>query len=196
MDAGSVYLSTAVAFSSPEDHAARLEGTGSLSSEPYFGVGDLSPLWSAASCRSLCRLNSRVDAPSTRCGAKAVTGHRSKERPAFESEPQLFRKLGEVRMPENSLRVVARIIALPDRVEEARAILLELIALTRKEPGCITYELLQNKSDPTDFTFVEEWENENAFDSHAVSNHIKDVTIKLRGVLSGTPDIRRYSLVR
>jgi quinol monooxygenase YgiN len=99
-------------------------------------------------------------------------------------------------MPENSLRVVARIKAPPDKVDEARAILLELIEPTRKEPGCITYELLQNKSDATDFTFVEEWENESALDSHAVSNHIKDVTIKLRGVINKTPDIRRYSLVR
>jgi quinol monooxygenase YgiN len=98
-------------------------------------------------------------------------------------------------MPENSLRVVARIKALPDKVDEARAILLELIEPTRKEPGCITYELLQNKSDSTDFTFVEEWKNENAFDSHAASNHIKEVTIKLRDVIKGTPDIRRYSLV-
>ena len=98
-------------------------------------------------------------------------------------------------MPDNPLRVVARIKALPHRVSEVRSILTELIEPTRKEAGCVTYELLQNKSDPTDFTFVEEWESDTALDAHAVSDHIKDVTLKLQGLLAGAPDIRRYLLL-
>ena len=61
-----------------------------------------------------------------------------------------------VEMRDQAVRVVARIVARPGRVEELCALLRGLIEPTRREPGCVTYELLQNTPDPTDFTFVEE----------------------------------------
>ena len=61
-------------------------------------------------------------------------------------------------MPAGPLRVVARIKAKSEAVSEVRELLCDLIEPTRKESGCISYELLQNRDDPTDFTFVEEWE--------------------------------------
>jgi quinol monooxygenase YgiN len=73
---------------------------------------------------------------------------------------------------------------------------LGLIEPTRKEEGCITYELLQNKADPTDFTFVEEWQSENVLDRHAASDHLKAATENLRGMIAAAPDIRRYLLVK
>lgn len=77
-------------------------------------------------------------------------------------------------MPENTVRVVARVTARPDKVDDLRAVLSGLIEPTRKEPGCIHYELLQNNADPTDFTFVEEWESDAALDAHLASAHIQN----------------------
>ena len=57
-------------------------------------------------------------------------------------------------MPAGLLRVIARIKAKSDAVSEVRELLCGLIEPTRKESGCISYELLQNRDDPTDFTFV------------------------------------------
>ena len=94
-----------------------------------------------------------------------------------------------------TLRVVARIKAKPDTVEEVREALSGLVAPTRSEPGCIVYELLQNREDPTDFTFVEDWENEAALASHAVSEHIKTTRAKLEAIVEGPIDIRTYSVV-
>ena len=51
-------------------------------------------------------------------------------------------------------------MARPGKEDELRALLRGLIEPTRREPGCVTYELLQNTADPTDFTFVEEWSSE------------------------------------
>ena len=99
-------------------------------------------------------------------------------------------------MPENSLRVVARFKALPDSVDRLGSILVDLIEPTRKEQGCIVYELLQNKADPTDFTFVEEWQSESSLVSHEASEHVKGLTEKLRGVVAEAPDVRRYSVVK
>lgn len=99
-------------------------------------------------------------------------------------------------MPANSLRVVARIKAKPENVGEVRELLCGLIEPTRKESGCISYELLQNTDDPTDFTFVEEWESRAALESHAASDHLKAIGPKLRPVLTSAPDIRTYSVVK
>ncbi len=94
-----------------------------------------------------------------------------------------------------SLRVVARIVADPAHVAEVRSLLNELIEPTRNEAGCILYELLQNKSDPTDFTFVEEWESDDALDAHAASAHLRSVSARLAPLIAAPVDIRRYSVV-
>lgn len=98
-------------------------------------------------------------------------------------------------MHENSLRVVARIKAKPDKVAEVRKVLIDLVAPTRAESGCIVYELLQNQKDLTDFTFVEEWESQAALDRHAASAHIKATREQLRDIVDGRTDIRTYDVV-
>jgi quinol monooxygenase YgiN len=98
-------------------------------------------------------------------------------------------------MPSSPLRVVARIKAKSEKVGEVRELLRGLVELTRKESGCVSYELLQNKEDPTDFTFIEEWESEAAFESHAASDHIKAIGPKLQPVVVSAPDIRTYLAV-
>ncbi len=99
-------------------------------------------------------------------------------------------------MPENSIRIVARVIANPDSVGQVRTILSGLVEPTRKEAGCISYELLQNRTEQTDFTFVEEWESDAAIDAHLSTKHIQDALAKLAGLVSVEPDIRRYSVVK
>jgi len=98
-------------------------------------------------------------------------------------------------MPENSLRVVARITARPDKVEELRQVLSGLVAPTRAEEGCISYELLQNRSEPTDFTFVEEWTNDAALEQHFTTEHIQNAMARLDELVAQEPDIRTYSVV-
>jgi quinol monooxygenase YgiN len=99
-------------------------------------------------------------------------------------------------MSENSIRIVARVVARPDSVDRVRSILSDLVEPTLNESGCISYELLQNRTDQTDFTFVEEWESDAAIDAHLTTRHIRDVLTKLPGLVSGEPDIRRYSVVK
>lgn len=98
-------------------------------------------------------------------------------------------------MTDNSLRVVARIKAEPDKVEEVRALLTGLIEPTRQESGCVSYELLQNREDPTDFTFVEEWTGQSAFAAHFETEHMKDALPKVPDLTSEAPDIRTYAVV-
>jgi quinol monooxygenase YgiN len=99
-------------------------------------------------------------------------------------------------MAVNSIRIVAKVVANPNSVDQVCSILSDLVEPTRNESGCISYELMQNRTDPTDFTFVEEWETDAAIDAHLTTKHIRDALTKLRGLISSEPDIRRYRVVK
>ena len=113
-----------------------------------------------------------------------------------DPKPQPPRSRNSRYMPDTSLRVVARITARPDTVNQVREILLGLVAPTRAEEGCVVYELLQNRTDPTDFTFVEEWASDATFERHHTTEHIRSAFPKLQALVAVPPDIRTYSLVR
>ncbi|WP_373534389.1 putative quinol monooxygenase [Microcoleus sp.] len=98
-------------------------------------------------------------------------------------------------MSKPTLRVVARLVAFPDKVAELKSLLLSIIEPTRQEEGCIKYELLQNQADPTDFTFVEEWESAALLEVHLASTHLQAAVQKLDGLAVAPPDIRRYELL-
>lgn len=98
-------------------------------------------------------------------------------------------------MSNTSIRVVARVVALPDKVEPVKSVLLGLIEPTRKEEGCRVYELLQNQNDPTDFTFVEEWESQSLLNTHLESAHIAAAVSQLEGLIATEPDIRMYQVL-
>lgn len=98
-------------------------------------------------------------------------------------------------MSKTTISVVARIIARPDCVQKLRAVLLGLLEPTRKEPGCISYQLLWNKVDPTDFTFVEEWADDDALGTHLTTPHVQNALVQAQSLLAVAPDIRRYSML-
>ncbi len=98
-------------------------------------------------------------------------------------------------MSKTTIRVVARVVALPDKVEEVKSVLMGIIEPTRQEEGCIVYELLHNQEDPTDFTFVEEWESQALLDAHLASAHIAEADSQLDGLVAAEPDIRIYQLL-
>ena len=98
-------------------------------------------------------------------------------------------------MSDSGVRVVARVVARPGKEEELRILLRGLVEPTRREAGCVTYELLQNKAEPTDFTFVEEWRSEEELDAHLQSTHLRNARLRLPDLAAADPDIRRYTVV-
>ncbi|MBD2387304.1 putative quinol monooxygenase [Cylindrospermum sp. FACHB-282] len=98
-------------------------------------------------------------------------------------------------MSNQTLCVVARFNALPDKIEALKALLLELIEPTRQEPGAIKYELLQNQADSAEFTFVEEWASDEALKVHLASPHFQAAAAKLEALVATPPEIRRYNLL-
>ncbi len=72
-------------------------------------------------------------------------------------------------MAKSAVGVVARIVAKPDSVDIVREGLRSLLQTMRAEACCILYELMQNRSDPMDFTFYEEWTDEASLNAHGAS---------------------------
>ncbi|QYO65389.1 putative quinol monooxygenase [Leptolyngbya sp. 7M] len=91
-----------------------------------------------------------------------------------------------------NLFVVAHLISKKDTISKTHETLLGLLEPTRAEAGCIRYDLHHNTSDPTDFTFIEEWIDDAALDAHLASEHLLTAREKLADLLAEPADIRRY----
>jgi quinol monooxygenase YgiN len=99
-------------------------------------------------------------------------------------------------MAQNGVRVVAHFVAKSDSVEDVKRYLSAMVDPTRAEVGCVTYELLHNADDPTDFTFVEEWSSKTDLDRHAQSEHIRINRELVKDHLAQASDVRVYMLVK
>ncbi|MFM8573190.1 MAG: putative quinol monooxygenase, partial [Pirellula sp.] len=63
--------------------------------------------------------------------------------------------------------------AKPGKENELREILESFVAPTRKEDGCIRYDLFVDLDHPQKFTFIEEWASREALNKHSQSDHIQ-----------------------
>jgi quinol monooxygenase YgiN len=84
-------------------------------------------------------------------------------------------------VPKDAVILTAMVKAKPDQVEAVKDALMSLVEPTRKEPGCLCYNLHQSKADPTQFMFYEQWANKDAFDAHGQTPHMKVLSEKLKG---------------
>jgi quinol monooxygenase YgiN len=91
--------------------------------------------------------------------------------------------------------VIARHWARPETVDDVRRILLELIAPSRADPGCLKYELLQNADDPTDFTFVEIFTSDDALKAHAAAPYIAGLAPRLKELVARPSDVSCYRAI-
>lgn len=86
----------------------------------------------------------------------------------------------------NPLTVVAEIVAKPGREQELRRRLLALVEPTRKEEGCLQYDLHADNASPGRFLFYENWTSEELLERHLASPHLEDFTA-VAGDLLGEP---------
>lgn len=73
----------------------------------------------------------------------------------------------------SKLTVIAKIVAKKDSIEFVKSELLKLIVPTRKESGCIEYNLHQDNEDSAIFIFYETWENSVSLEKHINTDHYK-----------------------
>jgi quinol monooxygenase YgiN len=72
-----------------------------------------------------------------------------------------------------NLTIVARVEAKEDRIDLVKSELLKLIEPTRKEQGCLQYDLHQDNENPAVFLFFENWANRELWQVHMTNENLK-----------------------
>jgi quinol monooxygenase YgiN len=100
-------------------------------------------------------------------------------------------------MPDEKVHVIAIFVAAAGKEQELEQLLEGLVEPTRREAGCLRYDLMRGTpGESGDFVFVEEWESEAALDAHSQSAHIKEVGPKVGPLLGAPANIARYRQIR
>jgi len=86
--------------------------------------------------------------------------------------------------------ILAKVFINPEKVEEFITAAQVIIENTRKEPGCISYQLYQDPIRKTDFIFVESYKDQAAIDAHFAAPYFKEFGSTIGGMTSGAVEIR------
>lgn len=71
------------------------------------------------------------------------------------------------------LKVIAQDFIKAEAVDIVAPLYQELVALTRQEPLCISYDLFVSQKEPGHFIFVETWPDRAALDLHCATEHFR-----------------------
>lgn len=85
----------------------------------------------------------------------------------------------------SELRVVATIPTDPNAGDAVRAGLAELVAATRAEEGCLSYDAFESTAQPGVFVTIESWRSQEDLDAHMTTPHIARAFEVLGGALTG-----------
>ena len=88
-----------------------------------------------------------------------------------------------------ALTVVATFQARPGKESALRAALTGLLGPTRREPGCLNYDLHQSAQEPAKFLFHENWADKAALDAHLKSPHIQKLLPRVDELCIALPQI-------
>jgi len=77
------------------------------------------------------------------------------------------------------LNIVARIKASPGEADALEKEMMVLVDDTRKEAGCIRYDLFRDTQEPDIFVFVEEWETRALWEDHMAGEAIRSFNARI-----------------
>ena len=94
-----------------------------------------------------------------------------------------------------TLTVVATFQARPGKEAELKNALIGLVAPTRKEPGCVNYDLHASPEDASKFLFHENWTSQAHLDAHLQSAHIKALLPRVDELCLAFPEIKIWEKI-
>ena len=98
-------------------------------------------------------------------------------------------------MSTNTITVVATFEARPGREAELKQALLGLLAPTRKEAGCINYDLHGSPENPAKFLFHENWTSRALLDAHSKSSHLAALHSRLGELCVTPPEVKIWEKI-
>jgi quinol monooxygenase YgiN len=94
-----------------------------------------------------------------------------------------------------TITVVATFQARPGKENELRAALLGLITPTRKEAGCLNYDLHASPEDAAKFLFHENWTSKELLDAHLKSPHVAALLPRVGELCTAFPEIKVWEKI-
>ncbi len=97
---------------------------------------------------------------------------------------------------DKSVTVLAGLKIKPEFCEEFLERAKEVVTLTRKEAGCVRYDLVRDVFDSTAFYFIEEYVDDDAFQTHRVMPYMppfRDFRAKVVAEYFGVSTFERIS---
>ena len=98
-------------------------------------------------------------------------------------------------MADKIVTVVATFQARPGKEAELRTALTSLVAPTRREAGCLNYDLHQSPDNPAKFLFHENWTSKALLDAHLQSAHIKALLPRVDDLCVAFPEITLWEKI-
>lgn len=90
----------------------------------------------------------------------------------------------------SKIAVVAMIKAKAGKEDALGEVLADLVSPSRKDDGCISYDLHRNTDDRSVFVFYEQWESKELLDDHLTQPHLRAFGEKAGDLLDGPADVK------
>lgn len=91
-----------------------------------------------------------------------------------------------------SIRVIARFFAKPNSINEIKPLLIALVEPIRNDPDCISCHLVNHTINNNEFTFIEEWASEDAFNAHLSEPFVKKAVVDTEALLANPLELHVY----
>jgi quinol monooxygenase YgiN len=92
------------------------------------------------------------------------------------------------------INCIARFVAKDDCVEQLKAALVALLAPTRNEEGCVSYNLNVEVENAHIFTMIEKFKSQEAYDFHGQQPYLKNL-LSMVGDLTESIEVNTYKAV-
>jgi len=99
-------------------------------------------------------------------------------------------------MSREIVHVIATFVAAPGKEDELEAALVTLVEPTRREAGCLRYDLVRGHGQSAELAFIEEWESLAHLEAHAQTDHLRAIQGRVAPLLASAASIERYRRVR
>lgn len=96
---------------------------------------------------------------------------------------------------ETGVTVVAYIFARAGEENRVRNALLHLVEETRKEKGCINYDLHESVEDARRFVMYENWESDADLDAHSKSPHLREFGRTMGPFLERSTEVTKWNML-
>jgi len=97
-------------------------------------------------------------------------------------------------MTDKKVTVLARINAKPGMADTVKQEIMALVVPTRREPGCINYDLHQSCNDHCLFMLYENWKSLKALEEHLEMPYLKAFKEKANQLLATPLDITLWDM--